>query len=83
MKGVSETVENEIQEQKGGFLGVLAATLSASLLSNVIGNMLAGKGVKDIIPENEVAILVIIVIIRAGEGTIRASEGKVRADQNF
>ena len=32
IKGVSEIVENEVKEQKCGFLGMLAATLGASLL---------------------------------------------------
>ena len=41
IKGVSETVKNEVKEQKVGFLGMLAATLDASLL----GSMLAGKGI--------------------------------------
>ena len=40
-KGVTETVENGVKEQKGRFLGILLAILSASLL----GKMLAGKGV--------------------------------------
>ena len=30
-KGITETVENEVKEQKGGFLGMLAATLVSSL----------------------------------------------------
>ena len=34
-KGVSKTIENEIKEQKGEFSGMLAATLSASLLGNM------------------------------------------------
>ena len=42
MKGVSETVQNEIKEQKGGFFGMLLGTLDASLL----GNMLTGRGTK-------------------------------------
>ena len=29
-KGVSETVENEAKEQKGGFLGMLVAAMGAS-----------------------------------------------------
>ena len=41
LKGVTETVQNEIKEQKGGFLGMLLGTLGASLL----GNLLTGKGV--------------------------------------
>ena len=40
MKGITETIENETQEQKRGFLGMLLGTLRASLL----GNMLTGKG---------------------------------------
>ena len=41
LKGVTETVQNEIKEQKGGFLSMLLGTLGASLL----GNTLAGKGI--------------------------------------
>ena len=41
LKGVSETVQNEVKEQKGGFLSMLLGTLGASLL----GNMLAGKAI--------------------------------------
>ena len=40
LKGVSETIQNESKEQKGGFLSMLLGTLGASLL----GNILAGKG---------------------------------------
>ena len=36
IKGVSETFRNETKEQKGGFLGMLIATLGASLLGNLI-----------------------------------------------
>ena len=38
---ITETVKNEVKEQKGGFLSMLLRTLGASLL----GNMLAGRGV--------------------------------------
>ena len=31
LKGVSETIQNEAKEQKGGFLSMLLGTLSASL----------------------------------------------------
>ena len=41
LDGITETVKNEVKEQKGGFLSMLLGTLGASLL----GNMLAGKGV--------------------------------------
>ena len=40
LKGVSETIQNEAIEQKGGFVSMLLGTLEASLL----GNMLTGKG---------------------------------------
>ena len=39
IKVVSETIENEAKEQKGGFLSMLLGTLGASLL----GNLLTGK----------------------------------------
>ena len=35
LKGVSETVQNEAKEQKGGFLSMLLGTLGASLLENI------------------------------------------------
>ena len=41
LKGVSETIQNEPNEQKGDFLSVLLGTLGASLL----GNILAGPGI--------------------------------------
>ena len=41
LKGVSETIQNETKEQKGGFLSMLLGTLGANLL----GNIWAGKGI--------------------------------------
>ena len=41
VKWVTESVQNEIKEQKGGFLSMLLGTLSASLL----GNLYTGKGI--------------------------------------
>ena len=41
LKWVAETVQNEVQEQKGEFLSMLLGTLGASLL----GNLLTGWGV--------------------------------------
>ena len=35
IKGDSETAENELKGQKGGLLGMFAATLGASLLRNM------------------------------------------------
>ena len=68
LKGVTETVQNEVKEQKGGFLSMLLGTLSASSL----GNLLTGKGV--IASEAH-------GIYRAGKGKgiNRAGEGVLRA----
>ena len=41
LKGVTETVQNEVKEQKGGFISMLLGTLVASLLEN----LLTGKGI--------------------------------------
>ena len=41
IKGVSETIQNEAKDQKGGSLSMLLGTLGASLS----GNLLTGKGV--------------------------------------
>ena len=41
LKGVTETVQNEVKKQKGGFLSMLLGTLGASLL----GNLLTGRGI--------------------------------------
>ena len=41
LKWVTETVQNEVKEQNGGFLSVLLGTLGASLF----GNLLTGKGI--------------------------------------
>ena len=40
LKGVTEAIENETKEEKGGFLSMSLGTLGASLL----GNLLTGKG---------------------------------------
>ena len=40
LKGLTETVQNEVKEQKGRFFSMLLGTLGESLL----GNLLTGKG---------------------------------------
>ena len=40
-EGVSETIQNEAKEQRGGFLSMLLGTIGARSL----GNILAGKGI--------------------------------------
>ena len=69
LKRVTETVQNEVKEQKGGFLSMLLGTLGASLL----GNLLTGKGA--------IATSQGRGIYRAGKGKgiNRAGEGIVRA----
>ena len=36
LKGVAETVKNEVKQQKAGFLSMLLGTLGASLLGNLV-----------------------------------------------
>ena len=45
LKGVSETIQHEAKEQRGGFLSMLLGTLGASLLGEVLSNGLSGRGV--------------------------------------
>ena len=63
LKGVTESVQNEVKEQKGGFLSMLLGTLGASLLGNLLTKKEVvvnkkGKGIH-----------------RDGEGILRAGEG--------
>ena len=63
VEGVTETVQNEVKEQKGRFLSMLLGTIGASLLRNLLtrkGMYKAGKGKG---------------INRAGEGIVRAGYG--------
>ena len=41
LKGVTETIKNELKERKGRFLSMLLGTLGASSL----GHLLSGKGI--------------------------------------
>ena len=67
-KGVTETVQNEVKEQKGGFLSMLLGTLGVSLL----GNLLTGQGIKRAGKGRE--------INRTGEGIVRAGYGNIEMD---
>ena len=75
LKGVTETVQNEVKEQKGGFLSMLLGTLGASLL----GNLLTGKGA---IAKSQGRGIYRAGkgkgkgINRAGEGVLRAAYGR-------
>ena len=45
LKGVSETIQHEAKEQRGGFLSMLLGTSGASLLGDILSKGLSGKGV--------------------------------------
>ena len=65
LKGVSESIQNEGKEQKGGFLSMLLCTLGASLL----GNMLAAKEINSTRYGSKVLRSERDGIIRAGYGS--------------
>ena len=68
LKRVSETIQNEAKEQKGGFFSMLLGTFRAILL----GNVLAGKGViraEDVTATRKQGK----EIVRAGYGSKRSS----------
>ena len=44
LKGVSETIQHEAKEQRGGFLIMLLGILGASLLGDVLSKGLSGRG---------------------------------------
>ena len=44
LKVVTETIQNEAKEQRGGFLSLLLGTLGASLLGDLLTKNLSGKG---------------------------------------
>ena len=72
LNGVTETVQNEVKEQKGGFIpSMLLCTLSASLL----GNFLTGKGIYGAGKGKG--------INRATEGIIRAGYGNNSSKMDF
>ena len=63
LKGITESVQNEIKEQKDRFLSMVLGTLGASLLENFLtgkGVTKKGKGIH-----------------RAGKGIVRAGEGNM------
>ena len=64
LKRVTETVQNEVKEQKRGFLSMLLGTLGAI----VLGNLLTGKGLYRAWKGKG--------INKAGEGIVRAGYGR-------
>ena len=71
MIGVTETVKNETNEKKGGFLSMLLGTLGASLLDN----LLTGKGLVRAGTGNNKGK----GIVRAGYGNNNKGKGVLRA----
>ena len=65
LKGVTRTVQNEVKEQKGGFLSMSLGSLGATLL----GNLLTGKEIYRAGKGKGKGIN------RAGEGIVRAGYG--------
>ena len=45
LKGVSETIQHEAKEQRGGLFSMLLGTLGASLLGDILSKGLSGKGI--------------------------------------
>ena len=45
LNGITETVKNEVKEQKGGFVSMLLGTLGASLLGDFLPKNLSSRGV--------------------------------------
>ena len=73
LKGLTEKVQNEVKEQKGGFLSMLLGTLGASLLRNI----LTGRGIDRAGKRRGRGIN------RAGEGVIRAGYGSHSSKMDF
>ena len=64
LKGVTERVQDEVKEQKGGFLSMSLGTLCASLL----GNISVGKGINSAGKGRG--------INRPGEGALARKQGR-------
>ena len=69
-RGLSQTIKNEVREEKGGFLGMLLGTLDASLL----GNLLTGKRAIAMSQGRERLETLATLANMSGRGTIRAGE---------
>ena len=71
LRGVTETVQNEVKEQKEGFLSMILGALGESLL----GNILEGKGINRAGKGCE--------INRAGEGIVTPGCVSCSSKMNF
>ena len=71
LKGVTETVQNQVKEQNGGFLTMLLGTLAASILGNILTGVVAkrqGRGVNRAGKGNG--------INRTGKGALATRQGR-------
>ena len=73
LKGVTETVQNKVKEQKGGFLSMLSGTLGASLF----GNILTGRGINRA-GKGQGINRVSKGIVRAGYRNKKGKNGKIQ-----
>ena len=71
LKGVTEAVENQVKEQKGGFLSMLLGTLDASSLGNLSTGWRINREGK------------YCEINTAGEGIVRADYGNRSSKMDF
>ena len=70
LKGVTETVHNEVKEQKGGFLSMPLGTLGASLLGNILPGRRINRAAEG--------------IVRAGYGNKKkGKKNKAKSKMNF
>ena len=49
LKGVSEAIQNEAKEQKGGFPSMLLGTLDASLLRNILPEKVMNRAAEGVV----------------------------------
>ena len=79
LKGVTETVQNEVKEEKGGFLSILLGTLGECLKRNTLtdGGAITKSQGRRINRAGEGAIAT-----RQGRGTVRAGYGNKKGRKN-
>ena len=70
LQGITESVQNEIKEQKGGFLSMLLGTLGASLLRTLLTSRGEFNARKRVNKKGK-------GIHKAGERIVRAGEGNM------
>ena len=82
LKGVTETVQNEVKEQKWGFLSMLLGTLGASLLENI----LTGRGINRAVKGwgwGKNRSVEFAIATRQSWGIVRAGYGSLSSKMDF